>query len=217
MLPEIRSGHFLWTTSRKLPPSLLTVSSQCLAGFDGVLIRHTDIQNIAVDMEDIDGPNRKGLLRTELFPLCMTEAATMYAVLLMGASHFCVVNPEQGSLIDLLALKSRALQEINSALADPKKAVTDAVIMAVAKIAAYESIFGDSEVFAAHMKGLQMMLKMRGGLSTLGLSGLLERMLVWIDLNACHLTGQTVFLGGDDLPTIVEFEGPDPFHFAGIS
>lgn len=181
------------------------------------MLTHADIQNIAVDMTDIDGPNEKGLLRTKLFPLCMTHPSTMYAVLLMGASHFCIMNPEKGSLIDLLALKARALKEINSALADPKEAVTDAVIMAVAKIAAYESIFGDSEVFAAHMKGLQMMLKMRGGLSTLGLDGLLERMLVWIDLNACHLTGRDVFLGGEELPTTVGFEGPDPFHFAGIS
>lgn len=62
-----------------------------------------------------------------------------------------------------------------------------------------------------------MMLKMRGGLSTLGLNGLLERMLVWIDLNAAHLTGMEVALGNEAFPTIVKFDAPDPFHFAGIS
>lgn len=140
----------------------------------------------------------------------------MYAVLLMGASHFCVVNPSRASLIDLLAIKARALTEVNKALADPNKATTDATIMAVAKLAAYESIFGDSDVFSAHMRGLQMMLKMRGGLTMLGLNGFLERMLVWIDLNACHLTGMEVHLGTQEHPTVVSFEGPDPFHFAGI-
>lgn len=62
-----------------------------------------------------------------------------------------------------------------------------------------------------------MMLKLRGGLSTLGLNGLLERMLVWIDLNAAHLTGTKVILGTEDFPTEVHFAAPDPYHFAGIS
>ena len=61
------------------------------------------------------------------------------------------------------------------------------------------------------------MLKMRGGLSTLGLDGLLERMVVWIDLNAAHLTGTEVALGNEAFPTTVSFAAPDPFHFAGIS
>lgn len=147
----------------------------------------------------------------------MTEAATMYAVLLMAASHYCIVNPTKAALIDLLALKARALTEINAALASPERAITDSMIGAVMKIAAYEAVFGDSTVFAAHMKGLQMMLKLRGGLSTLGLNGLLERMVVWIDLNAAHLTGMPTVLGGQDYPTAVHFAAPDPYHFAGIS
>lgn len=120
-------------------------------------------------------------------------------------------------MIDLLALKARALSEINTALATPDRAITDAMIGAVAKIAAYEALFGTSATFAAHMRGLRMMLKLRGGLSTLGLNGLLERMLVWIDLNAAHLTGMSVTLGDKALPTQVHFAAPDPYHFAGIS
>lgn len=175
------------------------------------------IQNVAVEIPDLDGPNERGLLRRSWFPLAMTEAATMYAVLLMAASHFCIVNPSKAVLIDLLALKARALSEINAALAKPNRAVTDAMIGAVAKMAAYEAVFGDSAIFSAHMKGLQMMLKLRGGLATLGLNGLLERMLVWIDLNAAHLTGTEVALGGESFPTQVAFSAPDPYHFAGIS
>jgi hypothetical protein len=176
-----------------------------------------DIQNVAVEIPDLDGPNAKGLLRRIWFPLAMTEAATMYAVLLMAASHYCIVNPSKAALIDLLHLKARALSEINAALANPKRAITDSMIGAVMKMAAYEAVFGDSAVFNAHMKGLQMMLKIRGGLSTLGLNGLLERMLVWIDLNAAHLTGTPPMIGGEDLPTVVSFAAPDPYHFAGIS
>jgi hypothetical protein len=114
-----------------------------------------------VDIADLDGPGEKGLIRKHWFPTMMQEAAPMYAVLLMSASHYACVNPTGAALIDLLHLKARALKEINNTLADPKRGVSDAMIAAVSKIAACEAIFGDSAVFAAHMKGLVMMLKMR--------------------------------------------------------
>ena len=63
-----------------------------------------------------------------------------YAVLLMAASHFAIMNPSKAALIDLLALKARALTEINAAFANPKRAVTDSMIGAVMKMAAYEAV-----------------------------------------------------------------------------
>lgn len=193
-----------------------------------------DIQNVAVDIPDLDGPDQRGLLRKLWFPLCsknhiancfvsigsnerciVTNAATMYAVLLMAAAHYCAVNPSKVAVYDLLALKARALREINAAMTKSDVAVTDAMIGAVAKMAAYEAVFGDSSHFAQHMKGLRLMLEMRGGLSTLGLGGLLERMLVWINLNATWLTGiRNVEF--EAMPTTVSFPAPDPYHFAGI-
>ncbi|KAK4579905.1 hypothetical protein LTR86_000106 [Recurvomyces mirabilis] len=174
------------------------------------------IQNIAVEIADLDGPNEKGLIRKNWFPTMMQEAAPMYAVLLMSASHYAIVNPRGAALIDLLHLKARTLAEINKTLADPKKGISDAMLAAVVKVAAYEAIFGDSASFTAHMKGLKMMLKMRGGYSTLGLNGLIERMILWIDLNAAHITGLERHLDGA-FETKVTFAAPDPFHFAGIS
>jgi len=174
------------------------------------------IENVAVEIPDLDSPNHKGLLRQRWFPLAMEEPSTMYAVLLMAASHYCAVSPQSANLIDLLYLKSRALTEINAALRDPKRATSDAVIGAVMKMAAYEAVFGDSAVFSAHMRGLSLMLKLRGGLGSLGLDGLLERMVVWIDLNASFVCGLSKLYGNEEFPTVVEFEAPDPYHFAGI-
>ena len=174
------------------------------------------IDNVAVEIPDLDSPNHKGLLRRRWFPLAMSEPSTMYAVLLMAASHYCAVNPHSANLIDLLYLKSRALTEINAALRDPERATSDAVIGAVMKMAAYEAVFGDSAVFSAHMRGLSLMLNMRGGLGTLGLDGLLERMVVWIDLNAHFVCGLSKLFGNEAFPAVVEFEAPDPYHFAGI-
>ena len=61
-----------------------------------------------------------------------------------------------------------------------------------------------------------MMVKLRGGLSALGLNGLLERILVWIDYNAAHLRGLTRTLGTEAFPTEVSLDGPDLVHFAGV-
>jgi hypothetical protein len=174
------------------------------------------IENVAVEIPDLDSPNHKDLLRHRWFPLAMEEPSTMYAVLLMAASHYCAVSPHSINLIDLLYLKSKALTEINIALRDPKRATSDAVIGAVMKMAAYEAVFGDSAVFSAHMHGLSLMLKMRGGLGTLGLDGLLERMVVWIDLNAAFICGLDKLFGNEAFPTLVAIDKPDPYHFAGI-
>lgn len=198
------------------PPSLPIVSSLHLISALIQFNRPTDIENVAVEIPDLDSPAHKGLLRRRWFPLAMEEPSTMYAVLLMAASHYCAVSPTSANLIDLLYLKSRALNEINKALRDPKRATTDAVIGAVMKMAAYEAVFGDSAVFSAHMKGLSLMLKMRGGLGTLGLDGLLERMVVWIDLNAAFICGLTALFGNEEFPTVFKLEKPDPYHFAGI-
>jgi hypothetical protein len=44
----------------------------------------------------------------------------------------------------------------------------------------------------------------------------LERMVVWIDLNAHFICGLSKLFGNEAFPTVVEFEAPDPYHFAGI-
>lgn len=135
----------------------------------------------------------------------------------MAASHYCTVNPAGGTGLNLLALKARALAEINAALSKPDSALTDAIIGAVAKMTAYEALFGDVSSYQAHRAGLQDMIKLRGGLGALGLNGLLEKMLVWIDLNSSHLKGLNVVFGGEQFPSTVYFPSTDLKHFAGIS
>lgn len=177
------------------------------------------IENVAVEMEELDVGEQKGLLRRRYFPLAMDAPSTMYATLLMAASHYCAVSPPQAKgQIDLLCLKSRALHEINKAMRhpDPCYALSDGVIAAVMKMAAYEAVFGDPAVYKAHMKGLSLMIDKRGGLHNLGLGGFLERLVVWIDLNAAHLHQSNRTFGNDAFPTSAEFDGPHPFHFTGM-
>ncbi|KAF2152329.1 hypothetical protein K461DRAFT_144943 [Myriangium duriaei CBS 260.36] len=145
--------------------------------------------HIAVDIPFIVPPTEPGLLRRKWFPLAMAEPATFYAIVLLAATHHAVVNPAYSNAFDLLTLKGKAISAINEALADPQRSISDSTMGAVMKMASYEAIFGDEKFFHAHMNGLQHMVQKRGGLPNLGLDGLLERIVLWIDSNYSHHLG----------------------------
>lgn len=67
---------------------------------------------------------------------------------------------------------------------------SDALIAGVAKLAAYEAMYGSATAFASHMRGLRHLVSLRGGLSCLGVEGLLARMIIWIDRNGTFVVGE---------------------------
>ena len=69
------------------------------------------------------------------------------------------------------------------------RATSDQMVAAVAKMATYELLFGQREAFHLHMTGLQRIVSLRHGLQALGLQGLLERNLLWIDANGAEMKG----------------------------
>ena len=142
---------------------------------------------MAVDMPELDEPGKSGLLRTRWFPLVMTEAATFQVVILIAASHFSSLRYPQGNGPNLLQMKSKAIASINEALRIPSQSPSDQLIGAVAKMASYEAMFGDQATFEMHMMGLLKMVQLRGGLTKLGLQGMLARICVWIDCNSAFL------------------------------
>jgi hypothetical protein len=142
---------------------------------------------MAVDLPELDEPEKPGLLRTRWFPLVMTEAATFQVIMLLAASHFASLRPSKAHGPSLLQLKAKALSLIGPALA--AEGPNDQLIGAVAKMASYEAIFGEQESYEQHMKGLVRMIEMRGGLMALGLNGMLAKICLWIDCNAAMIHG----------------------------
>jgi hypothetical protein len=61
------------------------------------------------------------------------------------------------------------------------------LIGAVAKMATYEAMFGDSKGVELHRAGIIKMIEMRWGLSSMGLNEVLARMCVWVDRNSAML------------------------------
>lgn len=173
--------------------------------------------NMAVDVPDVDGPEATGLLRTTFFPFVLTDSASVHAVMLMAASHYGRVRGSKSHTIDLLQLRGMAIREINSALAEEGRGTSDQLIAAVAKMAAYEALFGDRSICNTHMQGLTRMVSLRGGLPALGLDGMLERLLLWIDSNTSHITGNRLYFDRSAFPPSspqVVHPQPDPARFA---
>ncbi len=140
---------------------------------------------MAVDMPELDEPEKPGLLRTRWFPLVLTEAATFQVIILLAASHLALLQNSNDRGSNLLQLKSKAITSVRNALATDGP--SDQLIGAVAKMASYEAMFGDLKNFEMHMTGLLKMVEMRGGLLSLGLNGMLARICVWIDRNSAML------------------------------
>ncbi|KJZ72927.1 hypothetical protein HIM_07690 [Hirsutella minnesotensis 3608] len=119
----------------------------------------------------------------------------------------------------ILHLRQAAIGAINAALRDPRRRLSDEVVGAVAKMASFEAMHGDLATYRTHMEGLRMMLRLRGGVDSLGLGGLLRRMIVWIDVNSAFLLGidryfpGLTFAGGAAMELVEE---PNPARFIAV-
>lgn len=173
--------------------------------------------NVALNVPGLESPESSGLLRSRFIPFCRTDRAPLHAVVLMAASHYRNAHGAQSHTIDILQVREMAMAEVNNALQDSVRSISDQIIAAVAQLACYEALFGDRNIFNMHMTGVTRMVSLRGGLSALGVDGLLERILLWVDSNTAHITGSRVYFDRTLFPSNVDHPRPDPRRFAGRS
>ncbi|KAK4980927.1 hypothetical protein LTR28_011979 [Elasticomyces elasticus] len=173
-----------------------------------------DRKNLALDDPFIDGPVARGLLRTRWLPLAITEEASFYATLLFAASHYEITQRSQEYNVNLLGLKGKAIEAINEALADPVRSTSDSSIGAVATLASYEAMCGNVDVFQMHVAGLQKMVRLRGGLASLGLDGLLERALLCFDSLTARMFATPLCFDPVQFPTQIAHPAPDSLSYA---
>jgi len=141
----------------------------------------------------------------------MTDATLCRAVTVFAAAHFQAVHGPSTHQIDIYALKGMVISSINESLLSSTRSISDEIIGAIIKLAAFEGLFGDRNACEMHMKGLGQIVLLRGGLPSLGLHGLLERMLLWTDANASRAAGFDLFFDKSDFPTAVPHPQPDPY------
>ncbi|KAI9672819.1 MAG: hypothetical protein M1831_000255 [Alyxoria varia] len=184
---------------------------------DNQKVLEHDLSEMAVDIPELDLEEGRGLLRSRWFPMAMSEAALLQVILLTSASHYAMLNSTTTCAPQLLQMRQEALAFINELLRDPDKHLSDQAIAAVAKMASYEAMYGSEEIYLIHMKGLQRMVRMRGGLAALGLDGLLARMLLWIDNNASFLINTPLHFASHQTEHGPPLAPPNPALFLGAS
>ncbi|KAL4747837.1 hypothetical protein BDW72DRAFT_209316 [Aspergillus terricola var. indicus] len=164
----------------------------------------------------VDHSRKRGLLRTDWFPLVMTEPSHFLVIILLAASNYASVQTELTDMkLHLLGLRCEAVQAVNKSLELQPSFIGDALIGAIAKMASYEAMYGNTENYAVHMQGLQRAVELRGGLDALGLGGLLRRIVIWIDRNGAFLNGSTLYFPGETFVPGQQLPDPNPGHFLG--
>ncbi|KAG8424406.1 hypothetical protein J3458_001201 [Metarhizium acridum] len=179
------------------------------------------IVQMARDIPELDQPGNRGLLRSRWFPLVLSDNAPFQVVMLLAAANYASVNNISTLGCHILRMKHDAITAINNTFKDDRMLASDCLIGAVAKMASFEAMHGDVLSYQTHMEGLIRMLELRGGLDSLGLGGLLRRIVVWIDLNSSFLLNISRYFPGTTFTGVEEREvteivEPNPERFIAV-
>lgn len=120
--------------------------------------------------------------------LCMTEPAYFYVQLFSATGSLA----EQGRISpDLpLWLRGETVKALNEALNDPKRALSNPVIMTVGRVALHETVYGDRDTARlVHRPAYRWMLNARGGIRAMGLPELTVQLMDWGDRVMTALLG----------------------------
>lgn len=110
----------------------------------------------------------------------LVEPALFLVRLLFATGDLIRLNQLNPRVADWL--RSLAVNEINAALSDPSRYISDGLILAVGRIALGELLYGDSEAaIAIHRPAWKRMIEMRGGMKELPFPALVKKLMRWSD------------------------------------
>jgi hypothetical protein len=110
----------------------------------------------------------------------LAEPALFYVRLLFGSGDMIRLGGMRAEI--MYWLRSEAIKAINEALGDPQRSSSDALILAIGRIALHEFMNGDK--FASshvHRPAQKRMIEMRGGMKNLPFPPLVKRLMRWSD------------------------------------
>ncbi|KIW19982.1 hypothetical protein PV08_00557 [Exophiala spinifera] len=184
--------------------------------FVPVVLQHY-LQHLAVAIPEVDGEGNTALLKSRWFPMVIHSPLLFQVIVLFSASHYAAQREDMAFAPTILLLKQRALAGISAHVTALQRECTvrDELIAATAKMASYEAIWGDERAYHCHMNGVEEMLRVRGGLASLGLDGFLARLLLFIDTNSAFLLNTFLHLRNSSFPRGEPFILPNLSRFIG--
>jgi hypothetical protein len=131
----------------------------------------------------------------------LAEPALFYIRLLFGTGDMVklgIMPPEY-----TYVLHAKAVQAMQEALEDPQRATSDAVILAVGRIALYEHMYGNKQASReVHRPAQKRMVELRGGMKSLTtLPRLVKQLMRWSD--------RIMAVGSDDVRLLEDDEVPN--------
>lgn len=127
----------------------------------------------------------------------LSEPALFYVRLLFASGDLIklqVLNPEYSYW-----LQAQAITAINEALSDPRRATSDALILAVGRIAMHEAFYGNKDAAnIMHRPAQRRMIQMRGGMQALPFPALVKRLMRWADNVMAMRSGTERMLEDED-------------------
>lgn len=110
----------------------------------------------------------------------LAEPALFYVRLLFGSGDMIKLGSLRAEI--MYWLRAQAIRSINEAIADPKRSCSDAIILAVGRIALHEHMYGDKWASShVHRPAQKRMIDMRGGMKRLEFPELVKRLMRWSD------------------------------------
>jgi hypothetical protein len=110
-------------------------------------------------------------------PTIMKARHSFLSCMCLGASHHDIMNGLKGEGPTTVALKVAVIRQIREDVVAPWDEVKEGTIIAILHLLGAEVVNGDEVSLKAHLHGLGIILKQCGGLSTLGLDGLIANIL----------------------------------------
>jgi hypothetical protein len=110
----------------------------------------------------------------------LAEPALFYVRLLFASGDLARMNAIPANTTAWL--RYQAVKTINEALSEPTRATSDALILAVGRIALHECLYGNRETSnRVHRPAQARMIAMRGGMDALNFPELVKRLMRWAD------------------------------------
>ncbi|KAH7025892.1 uncharacterized protein B0I36DRAFT_329370 [Microdochium trichocladiopsis] len=128
----------------------------------------------------IDGnPDPNGPYFKTYMPFCFQSPLLVNIAIYSAASYLHETNYLDKTMT--IAIKGHAIRMLNDLLRSEHGSTGDEVIAGIAHLIADEWYWGALHDLRAHLRGMRELIRIRGGFNTLGLGGLLSKMVILLD------------------------------------
>ncbi|KJX92127.1 hypothetical protein TI39_contig5912g00002 [Zymoseptoria brevis] len=130
----------------------------------------------------------------------LSEPALFYVRLLFGSGDMVRLGTMRPQY--MYWLHAKAIAAMQEALQDPRRATSDAMILAVGRVALHEFMYGNKQAsIRMHRPAQKHMIELRGGMRNLPFPDLVKRLMRWSD---------GIMAVGSDTPRMIEDDTSNP-------